>query len=320
MGTLLTLGLSAIAGCAANTSGNTTSVCSEILPQDLVPSAAWQGTIFTVVMENKSRGDIFGNKDAPFINSLAKQNTIAAGYVDNYVHPSEPNYLWMVAGENFGILDDEAPAVHHIDSKSHIADQIEMQGMTWKTYQESMGQACGLTSHYPYEPKHNPFIYFDDVNGWDGTKFQPSTRCNSHVVDYSQFDADLTSGSLAKYVFITPNMINDMHDGSVATGDAWLAKEIPKILSSDAFNNGGVLFLTWDEGSGGADDPPMIVISPNAKQGYTSNTTFNASSYLKTVQKMLGTQPLPCATDHSTIQTMDELFTVPLAAVLKKPV
>ena len=38
-------------------------------------------------------------------------------------------------------------------------------------------------------------------------------------------------------------MIDDMHDGSVAQGDAWLAREVPKILASDAFNNGGVLFL-----------------------------------------------------------------------------
>jgi len=311
---ILTLGT--IVGCTSGTTaGNTTSVCSDITRQALAPAPAWQGTVFTVVMENHSQSDIFGNKDAPFINALASQNAVANGYRDNLVHPSEPNYIWMVAGENFGILDDNDPASHHIDARSHIADQLEMQGLSWKGYMESMGSPCGLVVSYPYEPKHDPFVYFDDVNGWDGTTFQPSARCNAHVVDYSQLDKDLAANTVPKYAFITPNMLDDMHDGSIADGDAWLAREIPKILSSDAFNNGGVLFLTWDEGSNAADDPPMIVISPNAKAAFTSTTAFNASSYLKTVQKILGIQELPCATTSaSSVQSMDELFTVTLDA------
>src|SRR5678815_1761201 len=100
-----------------------------------------------------------------------------------------------------------------------------------------------------------------------------------------------------KYVFITPNLDNNMHDGSVAQGDAWLSREVPKILGSDAFNKGGVLFLLWDEGSGTlskGDDPPFIAISPNAKAGYVSNVDYDTSSYLKTVQQVLGVEELPC--------------------------
>ena len=82
--------------------------------------------------------------------------------------------------------------------------------------------------------------------------FSPSARCTEHVVDYSQLDADLAAGSVPEYVFITPNLTNDMHDGSIAQGDAWLAREVPKILASDRFKQGGVLFLLWDEGSGHA--------------------------------------------------------------------
>lgn len=321
---LNTLALAALvvvaAGCP-NTAGNTSVTCSGLTAQDTVPSTMWQGSVFTLVMENHSQKDILGNPDAPFINSLAQQNAVAAGYRDNQVHPSEPNYLWMVAGENFGVLDDSAPSSHHIDSKSHIADQLEMQGLDWKGYMESMGQPCGLSSHYPYEPKHNPFVFFNDVNGWDGTTFQPSPRCTAHVVDYSQLDADLAANKVPKYVFITPNMKSDMHDASVAEGDAWLAREVPKILASDAFNKGGVLFLTWDEGGGWpqADDPPMIVISPHAKRGLVSQTPFNASSYLKTVQKILGLQTLPCNPTADTVQTMDELFDVPIDAAKKAP-
>ena len=79
-----------------------------------------------------------------------------------------------------------------------------------------MGTPCGLTSHGRYAAKHNPFVYFDDINGWDGKKFQPSDRCNEHVVDYSQLDKDIAANDIPKYVFITPNLDNDMHDGSVS--------------------------------------------------------------------------------------------------------
>ena len=184
-----------------------------------------------------------------------------------------------------------------------------------------MGTPCGLQGNYPYAAKHDPFVYFNDINGWDGTTFQPSARCNAHVVDYSQFDADLAAGKLPKYVFITPNLIDDMHDGSIAQGDAWLAKEVPKILASDAFNNGGVLFLTWDEGGGypQSDDPPFIVISPNAKRGYVSQTPFDTSSYLKTVQTILGIQSLPCDPKSSGVQTMDEMFDVSIQPSPKQP-
>src|SRR5207237_9335043 len=130
-------------------------------------------------------------------------------------------------------------------------------GLTLKTYQESMGAPCGLRSHGRYAVKHNPFAYFTDINGWDGQTFQPSQRCNDHVVDYSQLDADLASGQVPDYAFITPNMINDMHDGTVADGDAWLSREVPKILASPAYADGGVLFLLWDEGSNQSDDPPF---------------------------------------------------------------
>jgi acid phosphatase len=136
------------------------------------------------------------------------------------------------------------------------------------------------------------------------------------VVDYSQFDVDLAAKKLPKYVFITPNLQNDMHDGSIEQSDAWLSREVPKILGSDAFNNGGVLFILWDEGGGlpSTDDPPFIAISPNAKPGYVSKLPYDTSSYLKTVELILGLDPLPCASKAAdTVSSMDDLFTVPMA-------
>jgi hypothetical protein len=315
VGSLLAASLALLSGCAGggNTSGSTVEVCRSLTTAAPERPAAWKGTVFTIVMENKSFGDVIGSPAAPYLNELAKTNAVAAGYHDSYVHPSEPNYIWMVSGENFGILNDADPnASNVITSESHLVDQIERAGLTWKSYQESMGASCGLTSHGTYAVKHNPFVYFADVNGWDGSKFAPGARCTDHVVDYSQLATDLGAGQVPDYVFITPNLQHDMHDGSVATGDAWLAAEVPKILASDAYKNGGALFILWDEGSAQADDPPFIAVSPNAKPGFVSKTTYDTSSFLLTVQTMLGVEALPCATQPNTVSAMNDLFTVPV--------
>jgi phospholipase C len=310
----LLLAIATLAGCV-NTSGSTKQSCSGLTAATPNPAPQWTGSVFTIVMENKSRGDIIGNKSAPFINQLVAQGALAAGYHDAYVHPSEPNYIWMVAGENFGVLDDSDPVKHPIDASGHIADQLELAGLSWKTYQESMGEPCGLTSHGRYAAKHNPFVYFDDINGWDGKAFQPSARCNEHVVDYSQLDVDIAAHDVPKYVFITPNLDDDMHDGSVAQGDQWLSREVPKIMATDAYKNGGVIFLLWDEGSGtlgAGDDPPFIAISPNAHAGMTSKVDYDTSSFLMTVENILGIDTLPCSADARTVHAMSDLFAVPM--------
>ena len=298
--------------CAPNNSGNTDTQCRAVVATAAVRPTQWTGSVFTIVMENHDRGQIIGNASAPFINGLLKQGAEAAGYHDAYVHPSEPNYLWMVAGENFGILNDDDPNPGNtIGSTSHLVDQIEAAGLSWKTYQESMGAPCGLSSHARYAVKHNPFVYFSDVNGWDGSAFHPTARCQEHVVDYSQLDVDLASGQVPDYVFITPNLANDMHDGSIAQGDAWLAAEVPKILAAARFKNGGALFLLWDEGSGNGDDPPFIVMSPNAKPGFVSQVDYDTSAFLKTTQAILGVEPLLCDPQPDTVPIMSDLFTVP---------
>jgi acid phosphatase len=305
--------LAVIAGCGPNTSGSTDVTCRSLTATTSTRPAAFKGTVFTIVMENHSYGDIVGNAAAPYINQLVKQGAVAAGYHDSYVHPSEPNYIWMVSGENFGILDDNDPTpANAITSKSHLVDQLEMAGLTWKTYQESMGAPCGLTSHGEYAVKHNPFAYFADINGSNGKSFAPGPRCTEHVVDYTQLAVDLQAGNVPNYVFITPNMINDMHDGSVQQGDAWLAAEVPKILASDAYKNGGALFILWDEGSSQGDDPPFIAVSPGAKPGFVSHTSYDTSSFLMTVQTMLGVEPLPCGPQPTTTTPMSDLFTASL--------
>src|SRR5439155_10164450 len=75
--------------------------------------------------------------------------------------------------------------------------------------------------------------------------------------------------------------------------DNWLAAEIPKILASRAYSNSGAIFITWDEGTGGATGPfGTMVISPCAKGGgYRDTNRFDHASTLRTVQEIFGVRP-----------------------------
>jgi phosphatidylinositol-3-phosphatase len=311
---LALVALSCAAACnSPATWGNTDVACRALTVTHAQRPSGWNGSVFVIVMENHSFSDLIGSGDAPTINALAREGALAAGYHDPYVHPSEPNYLWMVAGENFGILDDNDPGPSNtIASTSHIADQIEHAGLAWRAYEEDMGAPCGLASHGNYAAKHDPFVYFDDINGWNGTSFSPGERCSTHVVDFSLLATDLASGDVPDYVFITPNLQHDMHDGSVAQGDAWLATVLPSIQSSPRYTRGGVLFLLWDEGSNETDDPPFISVSPNARAGFVSQVAYDASSFLLTTQNILGLDALPCAPDAASVHSMADLFSARL--------
>jgi phospholipase C len=248
-------------------------------------------TVFLILFENHDWSEIKGNPSAPYINGVVLPQAAHAERFFNPagIHPSLPNYLWLEAGQNFGILDDNDPSVHHQNTTAHLVTQLERAGISWKAYQENItGATCPLVDNGQYAVRHNPFVYFDDVT--DGNS-STSAHCIAHVRPYSEMAGDLLQNNVARYNFITPNICHDMHDCSVATGDAWLSTEVPKILSSSSYQH-AVIFITFDE-SDHADGPiGLIALSPFAKAGYANTLTYTHSSTLRTVQEIFGVTPL----------------------------
>jgi hypothetical protein len=265
-------------------------------------------------MENHNWSSISGNSSASFIN-----NTLLpmASFATNYfnppgLHPSEPNYLWIEAGTNFGVTDDGLPSANHQSSKQHLVTQLQNAGISWKSYQEDIGgTTCPLGNVGKYAPKHNPMVFFDDVTN---TNSSSSSNCIAHVRPYTQLASDLSGNNVARYNFITPNLCDDMHDStgcattdSVANGDHWLSTEVPKILNSAAYKNGGALFITWDESEGGDFPIGMIVLSPNGKGGgYSNSISYTHSSLLRSLQEIFGVTPL--LGDAANATDLSDLF------------
>jgi hypothetical protein len=268
-------------------------------------------TVFVIMMENHNWAGILGNTNCPYINDtlLPLASRAEEYFTPTNLHPSEPNYLWIEAGTNFGIFDDGLPAINHIGSTNHLVTLLESAGVSWKTYQESYQSGDSpFSDNYPYTAHHNPFIFFDDVA-------TNAARLTNHVRPYSELASDLQSNTVARYNFITPNLTNDMHDPASGSssrrrqGDDWLAREAPKILTAAACTNNGALFIVWDEGDEDLSDGPigLILVSPLAKgRGYTSNLYYTHSSLLRTLQEIFGVGPL--LGDAANASNLSDLF------------
>ena len=264
--------------------------------------------VIWIWMENHSFGDIIGNtSQAPYINSLAAECGLATNY-HNISHPSLPNYIGGTSGLALSQLrlfkSDCSPS----KKCSTAAPSIFSQGETWKAYEESMPAACDGANAGEYAVRHNPPPYYSSLAG-----------CSAFDVPYTQLAGDLAANTLPAFSFITPNLIDDMHDGTIADGDAWLASNLPTILNSAEYQSGSTaVFITWDEGTGGksAEDcaanttdascqVATIVISPSTPAGSTSATLFNHYSLLGTTEQLLG---LPALGQASAYPTMTAAF------------
>ncbi len=271
-------------------------------------------TVFLVLMENHNWSDIKGSASAPYINgTLLAQGAHAEQYFNPPGnHPSEPNYLWLEAGQNFGVSNDNPPSANHQSTTAHLVTQLMAANVSWKSYQEDIsGTVCPLSAVANYAPKHDAFVFFDDVTN---TNDPQAPICLQHVVPYTKLAADLTAGTVAAYNFITPNLCDDMHDtcaptnDSIKQGDTWLSTEIPKILGSNAYKNNGVLIITWDESELGDFPIGLIVMSPLAKPGgYSNSIAYTHSSTLRSVQEIFGVTPL--LGDAAKATDLSDLFT-----------
>ena len=258
-------------------------------------------------MENHSYDTIIGSASAPYINSLASECGLATNY-HNISHPSLPNYLGATSGLPLADLQVFASDCSPSHRCSTAAPSSFGQVSSWKAYEESMPSNCDRKNAGEYAVRHNPPPYYTSLSG-----------CATFDVPYPQLDTDLASNSLPAFSFITPNLIDDMHDGTVAQGDAWLQANVPTILNSSAYQTGTVvLVITWDESEGGAATDcaanttdigchvATIVVSPSTRPGTQSSTLLNHYSLLGSTEQLLGVPNLAVGDPGGTTSMLSD--------------
>jgi hypothetical protein len=279
--------------------------------------------VFIIAMENQSAKDIYGSSKAPYINGvLLAQYASASNFADDLPSlPSEPHYIRLEAGTNMfadhTFTGDSSPsASNSTASTDHLATQIRNAGggLDWTAYVEGTdltAQPCPISNADVYVPRHDPFLFFQDVSGSPPDK--TNATCAAHHRSIDALAGDLGSGSVASYVFVVPDLCHDMHGASscpagdpVNLGDTWLSSFLPPLI--DFVNaSGGVIFVVWDEGS----KLPFLAIGPDVKRGYSSPAAIDHASVLKTVEEILGLPVLPAAQPSSDLGDLFAAGAVP---------
>jgi len=266
--------------------------------------------IFVIMLENHSQSSVIDDVNAPYITHLAHTNGMATQYY-GVTHPSMPNYIATLAGDNFGIQDDNDQNVVNLDRRN-LVDQLESHGKTWGAYMETLpadklarfGPSVGGTDVSLYAKKHNPFVLFDDV------KNNPARMAN--VKDYSALATDLNSAHAPDFVWITPNQCNDMHGGVYVAvpghaetpcpygsvkddandaalkqkADAFVQHAVETIQSSTAWTKNSLIFIVtdendftgntplggWESAAGCCDSPYVSAADPRINAAWPGGT------------------------------------------------
>ncbi len=87
------------------------------------------------MLENHSQSSVIGDENAPYLTHLAHQYGMADRYY-GVTHPSMPNYIASIAGDTFGIQDDEDERVVNLDRRT-LVDQLEARHITWGAYMDT---------------------------------------------------------------------------------------------------------------------------------------------------------------------------------------
>ena len=294
-----------------------------LLTAAAVHAQASKPVVFLIILENHNwlgSGGISGSPEAPYINNtLLPMAAVANNYFNPPgIHPSLPNYLWLEAGQDFGVHADGPPSQYHQSSHAHLSELLQSTGTPWRAYDESIsGTVCPLlpegavnnTGAQVYQPRHSPQIYFDDMTNGEN---QRSPYCIAHVRPFAELGSDLNRGNIGRYNVITPNMCDDGHDtcggNEIAHIDTWLRNKLPIILDSAQYKAGHVtIFITADEAANGDGPIPFLALGGGVKHGYRNEIRYTHSSLLRTLEEIYGVSPLLGSAAHAT--DLRDLFT-----------
>ena len=246
-----------------------------------------------------------------------------------------------------------------------LGNQLSAAKRSWTAYLEDMGNnpsrdrtvatahgpACGhpgtwgidhtqsATTTDQYAAKHQGFMYFRSVTA-------DAAYCAAHVLSLRPLLSDLAAAQKTPaFSWISPNLCDDGHDAPCVTGqpgglrqiDTFLAHWVPLIMASPAYKDGGLILITFDEGSTktaccgensgfssshpstlspglggpGGGDVGLVALSAFIKPGTVSTVAYNHYSLLRTIEDIFGLSHLGDAAMPQVKSFGPDVFTRP---------
>ncbi len=220
--------------------------------------------VFVIMLENNDYSATFGSPSVdPYLaTTLPSEGTLLQSYY-GVGHFSNDNYTGLVSGQppntdnqldclgsgyvDFAAGDGQVNGIQQGTGCVYpaaiptLADQLDADGLTWKGYEEDMGndptRDGGVTCGHPavgssdgaasaeaqdgYATRHNPFVYFHSI-------IDDTTRCSADDVPMGDTSGAMPAGTPAgvtglvtdlqsvattpNFSYITPNLCDDGHD------------------------------------------------------------------------------------------------------------
>jgi len=270
----------------------------------------------------------------------------------------------IVTGPYHQVLAPEGGCVFPA-SVPTLGNQLSAAKLNWKAYLEDMGNnpardrtvttaagpACGhpgtwavdgtesATKTDQYAARHEGFMFFRSVT-------QNEQFCAAHIVSFKPLLADLKkpAAQAPAFSWITPNLCDDGHDipcvagqrGGLTQIDGFLARWVPLIMASPAYKAGGLILVTFDEGTTdtaccgetngfsaahpdtlkpglggpGGGDVGLVALSPYIKPGTVSTVNYNHYSMLRTVEDIFSLPHLGDAAEPGVRTFGKDVFTI----------
>jgi phospholipase C len=254
----------------------------KISPRELENSqlSAWNNIEHVVVIMLENTSYEAASKQ-PYMKSLKSQGASLDQY-HAVAHPSQPNYIALIAGDTLGVDSDK----NYDLNANHLGDLLEAANKTWKVYAEEFPGNCSLKARVGnYVRKHVPFISFSNVH-------TDPERCNN-IVSAKQFDVDIKNNQLPTFSLYIPNMLNNAHDTNISFADNWLHSYFEPYFTNQDYLKNTLFIVTFDE-----DDYfhlnriYAVFLGAGVKIGATSHKHYDHYSLLRTFEDMFGLSDL----------------------------
>ncbi len=264
-------------------------------------SATPKPHVMVIMMENEPFSALYGNSSLPYWNGTLEQNypELTNNFAEG--HPSLPNYLEMTDGTTNGVTSDCAPSSSCDGVSPNLASELDGAGIPWMAWMESM-PSCGYSGgdtgaadgfgNQLYAQHHNPFVYYNLAQSELNTKDCP-------LPSPGGVTTALNASNAPDFLWVTPNMLDDGHDGPLTTMDSWLSNYIPAIQASTWYQNGGNIIIDWDESApsdtsgipntgsaGGQVDGMVINAAEQGKPNYQS--AVDQAGILGSIESLYG--------------------------------
>jgi hypothetical protein len=191
-------------------------------------------------------------------------------------HPSQPNYVALIAGSPMGITNDDRVDVGLYER--HLGDLFEAVGSTWTAYAEGWPGHCFRKAvQGRYVRKHEPFISFLDIQ-------TVPFRC-AQIKEASELDKDIAADILPAFALYSPDLDDDGHDTGASYSAAWLQKRFGRLLENPKFMKDMLVVVTFDEDSGTNGNHILtVLLGDSVKPGAKSGVRYDHYSLLRTIE------------------------------------